>query len=338
VASTLKHFIIFFREHARVHTASGDDLVARAIRPLPWMMPKNMEKMVLIIGIPLVFIVMSMRALVRALAVMTGSSWAPYHKHPDGTQWHHVVAMEKATYTLDLELAVTFQFYAIWNFGELCGNFLAQSKYITASDVPEQVLRQYKQTLKWATIQSLYSFVIVGMARSLFDFVASVMQENPAMKATADKMEAQFMSQIGSVFTFVTILCVINMQIVCKMQDIRDKIGNATLKFHGTRLLLLVAQIQPQILNALTVGSPLYLKSTTFLQKHHLEKYLHSWTFTENQSRLLHAALLNYWCLFVAIFNAWVWKMKHEDIAGTLGDDEAIGAKQQDDYLELPGN
>jgi len=200
----------------------------------------------------------------------------------------------------------------------------------------DKVLKEYRVTMKWAAIQGLFAFVIVGMIRSVFDFGTSLMQEYPKYKATADKVEAQAMNKIGSIFTFVTILCVINMMMICKMQDIKDKLGNATLKFHGTRLLLLVAQIQPQVLNAVTVGMPLYVKVKEKVANTEYLKYLHYWTFTPYQAKLLHAALLSYWCLFVAIFNSLSWKMDPKDIEGTLDDLDKEDDDAVPDYIPLP--
>merc|ERR1712187_931928 len=64
--------------------------------------------------------------------------------------------------------------------------------------------------------------------------------------------------KVGLVFTFATLLCMANMFLVSKVQDMRDVLGDANKKFLGARLVLLIAQIQPQVLSAITQGVGLH--------------------------------------------------------------------------------
>mmetsp|Transcript_33840 Transcript_33840/g.89713 ORF Transcript_33840/g.89713 Transcript_33840/m.89713 type:complete len:451 (+) Transcript_33840:93-1445(+) len=284
-----------------------------------WFVPERLSMVLMVVGMPMVFIVLSMRALIRVWAVMTGSAWVPYHRNlPAAMSWNDVATVEIATYSMDLELAVTFQFYMVFCFGQLCGSFLANSRYVNHSAMSPEVAKQYRRTLNWAAIQGLYAFVLVGVLRSALDFAICFMQEHPEHKALADQIEITALSKIGPVFAFATVMCVANMLIVGKMKDITDHLGNANMKFQGTRLLLLIAQIQPQVLSAITVGSHLYQVLQANAEKYHLDGWLEAWTFTDYQAKLLHASLLNMECLIVIVFNRVFWTLDDAQMGALL--------------------
>mmetsp|Transcript_38936 Transcript_38936/g.70261 ORF Transcript_38936/g.70261 Transcript_38936/m.70261 type:complete len:458 (-) Transcript_38936:74-1447(-) len=306
VAGLLAFFslsILLFRfikfNHAR-KVEEGSDL--------PWKLAQRLEWVIIIIGMPLIFVVMSMRSLIRIWAVMTGSGWHP------GQDWDRIQRLELATYSMDLELAVAFQFYAVMMFGFLCTSFLEYSKYVNmpSSQNAQAESRRYMRTLAYTAVQGVYAFVFVGVLRTIFDITVTYLQEQPKYKDQAAMIEDKFIAKVGIVFTFVTLLCMLNMVLISKIADIKDHLGNANLKFLGTRLLLLIAQIQPQVLNGLTVGAPLYLTVRDHVAKYHLEEYFDRWTFTTNQAKLAHAAALNYECLLVSFVTILFWLLKEE--------------------------
>jgi len=275
---------------------------------LPWKLAQRLEWVIIIIGMPLIFVVMSMRSLIRIWAVMTGSGWHP------GQDWDVVKRLELATYSMDLELAVAFQFYAVMMFGFLCTSFLEHSKYVSVPSAQnaQTESRRYMRTLAYTAVQGVYAFVFVGVLRTIFDITVTYFQEKPEYKDKAALVEDKFIGKVGIVFTFVTLLCMLNMVLISKIADIKDNLGNANLKFLGTRLLLLIAQIQPQVLTGLTVGSPLYMTVRDHVAKFHLEEYFDRWTFTTNQAKLAHAAALNYECLLVSLVTICFWLLKEE--------------------------
>merc|ERR1712150_138254 len=130
----------------------------------------------------------------------------------------------------------------------------------------------------------------------------------------------QLKGKLGIIFTFVTLLCMANMIMVSKTRDIRDCLGNANLKFLGTRLVLLIAQIQPQVLNAVTKGSSLYTSVHTKVlpvleekfPKLDVIKYFSYWTFSERQADLAHVCLLNVEGLIVVIATLLFWRLTEE--------------------------
>merc|ERR1712232_522433 len=117
--------------------------------------------------------------------------------------------LELATYSMDLELGLTFQFYGILMFGFLCTSFLKHSKYIRTGDAIAG--QHYMSTLAYASIQGVYAFVLVGILRSVFDFTVMYLEENPIHKAAAESLQLKLLDKVGVVFSFVTLLCMVNM-------------------------------------------------------------------------------------------------------------------------------
>lgn len=301
--------------------------------PAPWHLAQRLEWVIIIIGTPLVFIVMSMRALIRIWAVMTTSAWKP------GVDWTGITHLEISTYDMDLELAVTFQFYAVMMFGFLCTSFLEHSSYIQLTNDNEAYeVKRYRRTLSYTAVQGVYAFVFIGVLRSMFDIGVTYFQETPKYKDIAMQIEEKALTKVGAIFTFVTLLCMVNMVLVSKVRDIRDNLGNANLKFLGTRLLLLLAQIQPQVLNGVTVGSTMYQSIRNSLATREsypfgftptqVEGYFDQWTFTAYQSKLLHAALLNYECLIVVLVTICFWRLTDEQKASLMFDEQSRSVVQ----------
>jgi len=328
----LGHVTSILRKSHEVKAQSADPDHAHK-----WWVPERLSMVLIVVGMPMVFIAMSMRATIRIWAVMTGSAWVPFHRNPvEGATWEGVKTLELATYSMDLELAVTFQFYMVSCFGQICGSYLADSKYLDHSGMSPEVAKQYSRTLKYAAIQGLYAFVVVGVLRSALDFGITVMQEDPLHKEMSDQIQLKVLSKIGPVFAFATILCVVNMLIIGKMKDITDHLGNANMKFQGTRLLLLIAQIQPQILSGITTGSKLYEAVQQNAEKFHLEGYLERWTFTDYQSKLMHVSLLSLECLVVILFNRVFWKLDDGQMSSLLERPRRIGEEAGGGYRRLP--
>merc|ERR1740121_1979588 len=121
---------------------------------------------------------MSMRALIRIWAVMTGSAWKP------SVNWQNREKLELATYSMDLELGLTFQFYGILMFAFLMTSFLKHSKYVKSQNEAEAA--RYMSTLAYASIQGVYAFILVGVARSIFDFVMTYLETKPRFQVMAE--------------------------------------------------------------------------------------------------------------------------------------------------------
>jgi len=206
--------------------------------------------------------------------------------------------------------------------------------------------RQYKRTLAFTSIQGVYAFVFVGSLRGVFDLVVTWLQETPQRKDFAEKVEQQVLSKVGTIFIFVTLLCMINMVAVSRVRDIKDHLGNANLKFLGTRLLLLIAQIQPKVLSAITVGSPLYEKVRSSADSLHLQARfginLDDWTFNEHQADLAHVSLLNVEGIIIALLTICFWQLKEDqkkalmfEEASSSGGSRRVAAREATHYQRL---
>lgn len=303
----------------------------------PWKLAPRLEWVIIILGTPLIFIVMSMRSLIRIWTVMTGSAYHP------GADWDEVVRLELATYQMDLELGVAFQFYACLMFGLLCTSFLRHSEMVVArSDGSTHgSLEEYMTPVAYASVQGVYAFVFIGVLRTVFDITVTYLSEMPEYHEKAELIQNQVLSKVATIFSFVTLLCMLNMVLISKVPDIERGLRNANPKFLGVRLLLLITQIQPQVLQGITVGSPLYKTLNENAKKLHIEEMFAKWTFTPKQALLAHAAALNYECLLVAILTYCMWRLRPEQkkaLMTTPGGSSAVARAREispDGYRKL---
>jgi len=282
-------------EHVSAMVAASMRRNKMAGNRLPWKMSTQMNMVLLVIAMPLVFILMAMRAEIRIWAVMTGSAWLPYHDMPSPPKtWEVVKTLEMSTYTSDLEMGNFFQYITIFAFGRLCVFYL--------QDAPSE----YRYALKLAGLQGVYLYVIFGAIRSIGNLAVAVLGTSKEYSYLSAVLRDKALTQIGPIFSVATLLCVYNMFVLGKMSDIRAHLGSANLKFQATRFLVLVAQIQLQVLMGLCVGSKLYQAAQKLPPKY--EHIVESWHLSTYRAQLMHAALLNFECLFVVLFNRCVWR------------------------------
>jgi len=271
-----------------------------------WATSKELSMVLYVIAMPIVFVLMSMRAEIRILAVMTGSlrvdtdgnlPWTHDQVETPEYQkaWATAKILEGATYKADLEIAGFFQYMTIFSFGRLCISYLRNA--------PDQ----YRMALKWAALQGVYMYVAFGMLRCLATFANVILTSVEHESKIGALIQDKVLTFLGPIFTVATVLCVYNMIIICGMTDVKNNLGNANLKFQGTRFLVLVTQVQQGVLLGLVAGGSIY----NMLENSKLPPWLHqtvqSWNFSEPRAELLHACLLNIECLLVALFNRCVW-------------------------------
>jgi len=317
----LSHRLAYFiklnknvKNGTKVFQQTPEDLPGDTVQTdnLPWKLADRIDWVVIILGTPLIFIVMAMRSLIRIWAVMTGSA---YHAN---IPWDHMVDLELATYQMDLELAVAFQFFSCLIFGLLCTSFLQHSRILNVHASYSQ--SKYMRILGYTAVQGVYAFVFIGVLRTIFDIAVTYLSELPEHRAQAHMLQEQVLSKVGTIFSFVTVLCILNMLLISKVPDIAEGLNGANPKFTGVRLLLLIAQIQPQVLNGITVGSKLYMTLEQHAKEMELQDELKRWTFTKNQALLAHAALLNAECLLVAFLTWSLWRLKEKQEKALMKD------------------
>jgi len=271
---------------------------------------------IMTLAMPAFYAAMSLRATIRIWSVMTGSAW-PNAEHICGTgdecNWEQVKALELATYNTDLGVASTFQFFAVFMFGQICRGYLKKSPFLRTNvrgSADEAEHERYKTRLSVAALQGIYFYVLIGIARSACQVLAAVGSEMPEYRGKAAAFQAAALEKTNTVNMFVTIAGVFNMFLIGNLKDVSNHLGNTNMKFNGTRALLLVSQIQLQVLQALTSGSALQLKIQHSTISHYgiVKAALKVFKWTTYQADLMHVSLLSFECLMVVLLNWSQWK------------------------------
>jgi len=283
--------------------------------PLRWRLSRRHNNFLMVILMPLVFVVMSMRSTLRIWTVMTGSAWSAAEQ-AKGKQWKEVEREQISLFTTDLQIASAFQLLTVLSFVFICADYLhhAVKKLPNAAD--------FQYTIRFAGFQGVYAYVLVGVAKFLVEIVVAIMDTQHDDQAAA-KLQATFLGKVDIVNGFATALCIYNMVIVCMMRDIKDRLGNASLKFLATRVLLLLAQIQFLVIKAAVAEppGPVYEISSRMHQPFDI---IANWGLSLYQGRLLHSSLLGFECLAVVVFNRFAWPPSSFDqvFGGKLEDNE----------------
>merc|ERR1712032_582209 len=247
--------------------------------------------------------------------------------------------IEFALESADLEMAALFQFSTVYAFSRICGSILAAASFLhdnsresqEQNQHREKNAREYSKTLQLAGFLCVWGFVTVGIVRCLLNVAFAFAQvrlatgtmpsTNTTMPSSTyqdmvQKLEWQklvtdlhdsFSESINVAFAALTLLCVMNMVIICRMQMIEEKLGNANLKFTGTRLLILALEIQGKLMDAFTVDSKLY--NTAEKYRSLLPDWVpfKKWSFSTEQAHLFNLSLLNIECFLVVVLNYWTW-------------------------------
>mmetsp|Transcript_18773 Transcript_18773/g.30436 ORF Transcript_18773/g.30436 Transcript_18773/m.30436 type:complete len:466 (+) Transcript_18773:58-1455(+) len=267
---------------------------------------------------PVFFIVMNTRSLIRVLAILTGSAWHAYSNSNPGplsaSDYENVRTEEMGLYTMDLELGGAFQYVAVFQFAQLCKHYIGTNSLGRRTSASMSGWLPHKsmsleEGFKFAGIQGIYAYVILGVLRCLGNFgitLAGSFWKSSFSQETLAKIETGALGKVDAMFTFATILCIYNMVILSKLKDIERPIPMASVKFLGTRALLMILQFQPIALRYLETDS----KLISFLQNSPSFKdnsYIQTWEFSKEQTQLAHVMLLGYECLIVVIFNWVAW-------------------------------
>lgn len=275
-----------------------------------WKVPLRMNMVMLILVNPGVFSVMSLRALCRVWALCTGTTHNNTHM-----DWPEEQTFESAVFMGDMELAAAFQYFAVHVFARLCGDYLCDSsiikdyrKYVKVENQKEFQSNEleYRRMVRWAAFLVVHAFCVVGAGRCLIDFVICEGRIMTSYGENLEKVQTTISSKLDVVFLCLTILCVINMKLICDMKDITKKLAKASLMFMGTRVLLLLADNQALVVEAFTVDSKMYANFMAYKAKSGVE--LPDWNFYQNQAYLFHLSLVGLECLFSVAVNMFAWK------------------------------
>eukprot|EP00811_Abedinium_folium_P032396 NODE_5445_length_1769_cov_9.696102.p1 GENE.NODE_5445_length_1769_cov_9.696102~~NODE_5445_length_1769_cov_9.696102.p1 ORF type:complete len:360 (+),score=96.75 NODE_5445_length_1769_cov_9.696102:567-1646(+) len=310
-----------------------------------WMADPNEETALLVIIMPAPFIVMALRAELRVLEFMTGSG-LPH------VPWEARKLLLMSTYTSDLEVADCFQFVTVLAFGCLCAMYLrsndlvlnvsgtlrailvntSRSRHGNLSETNSHLLPHLNAALKnleiathdnvfslrWAGLQGIWFYVIVGMIRSTCSITLVTMAMS-GMKEQAATIHDVVLSKLDVAFVLVTALCIYNMMVVLSMRELKDvsALGKwASQKFLACRALLVLSQVQPTVITILAEHPELGLK------------------FSPMQGRLLHSTLLATECLLLAVSDYIMWRVvdRDDDAAKAEGYEELQGCSRAERY------
>jgi len=276
----------------------------------------------LIIGMPLVFVAMSLRATIREWAVMTGSAWTTkVTKDMHGAtpaerteQWESLKALEIATYEQDLQVAAAFQFFAVGAFGQVCSRALAnmvnnnnnedvESRRLSSEQIENR--KKDGRILRQLAVVGLHAFVGLGFIKTVFNIVVAMISSSPHNLPLIEPIQTKVIKTLDPVFLFATVLSVINMLLLGKMEEVKDRLPGANTKFNATRALLLIGQGQFTFIRAFvtTGGNSPAIKAIEKITKANVK-----FNFGIHQARLLHSSLLCFECFIVAILNYFVWQ------------------------------
>jgi len=289
------------REQVQVYVAESN----------AWQLKQSEELTLLVIMMPAMFVVMAMRAEIRVLEILLGSSFRR------GSSWEDYELWRRGTYTMDLECAAAFQYVTVVAFALLCAQFFSIGELSRDVELREKDLilrinklqrhgaggeavesslsselqkadRVHFFSLTWAGLQGLWSYVLVGFLRCLLNIVTAGLLELGHGKDMRSLIEV--LDKFEPVFVFTTLLCIYNWTIIQRLPDIKRKeaLGpRATLKFIAVRLLLLVGDGQRAVLTGM-VG----------------KRWLH---LTQSKADLLHTSLLLCESFVVVLWNLYMW-------------------------------
>lgn len=257
---------------------SADELA----RSCPWMVTKRQDMVLLIIMMPAVFILMSMRSTSRMWMVMRG-----YHVGAEA-------ATDRALYKENFELAAVCQYYTVFVFAQLCLSFL----------VEQNATEDVKKAMKWVGFQGAYAWCIIGGIHSVILFTLAYgghhWNLSPEQLEKMEKGE----KTIGMMASAMSLLCTYNMLVICKLSYVKASLGNASMKFNGTKILLLLGPNQLKVL-MLLITNPALSSMFAFLGMNG----------DDDRVKLVHSSLLCYECLAVVCVNYFSWEEDSETMA-----------------------
>lgn len=250
-------------------------------KQLNWRTSDRQELVLLVITMPAVFIIMSVRSTERMWMVMRS--------------WHvgDEAITDLALFEENLELAAVCQYYTVFVFSQICVSLLEEQKGS----------KDMKTAIKFVGFQGVYAWCIIGSIHSIILFVIAfgghhIDQNDPRQVAVLAKGRAAEKT-VGTIASVLSLLCTYNMLVVCKLPYMKAALGNASMKFNGTKILLLLGPNQLKILMSLTVDA------AVMGPKKQLAGFLN---LSKERAMLLHSSLLSIECLAVVILNLVSWR------------------------------
>jgi len=292
----LVHATLNVRHGSRWRKESGTE----EEKTLHWKTSTRQELVLLVITMPAVFIIMSVRSTERMWMVMRG-----WHTGPEAVT-------DLALYEENLELAAVCQYYTVFIFAQICVSLLREQK--GSEDM--------KTAIKFVGFQGVYAWCLIGSVHSVLLFVIAFfghhIDENDAAQVALLAKGKAAEKTVGTIASVLSLLCTYNMLVVCKLPYMKQALGNASMKFNGTKILLLLGPNQLKVLLSLTVDA------AVTGPKKKLAGFL---DLSSERAMLLHSSLLSFECLVVVVLNLVSWRGNADQIH-MYGDDYALLADE----------
>jgi len=296
--------VVYKRSHESNYNENNKWFVEESVNK--WEPSKRQDMVLLVIGMPAVFIVMCVRSTGRMWMVM-GGFWRPPYLP---------VRVDMALFRENLEAGCMFQYYTVFAFSRLCMTCLQSAD------------KEMRFAMKYAGFQGVYAFCLIGMVKAVVNFSVCLLEGHKPLfnyyfhtEAVLDKSHLA-LDKIDTAFSVVTLLCIYNMAVICRLKHVKKVLGNANVKFLATRLLILLSQVQLKAIDFVVLSKK--TKPGSIIARINLSQY---------QGYLLHSSLLTYECFLLVLLNlvVWTWDvtahtLSDEMMDALLGEEDRSGS------------
>jgi len=258
----------------------------------PWALVGRQDMLLFIIAMPAVYIIMSMRSTSRMWMVMRG-----FHTDtPVDAVGNPIVpdarvltdaTTDLALYKENFELASICQYWTVFVFSQLCVSFLNEQK------APENM----KKAMGLVGFQGVYAWCIVGAIHSVVLFTLAYSHNFSFTAAQLHKVHTAE-SKIGMMASAMSLLCTYNMLVICKLDYMKRSLPRPSMKFNGTKMLLLLGPNQLKVLSAFTASK---------------NPFAQSFDLSTERAMLIHSSLMCFECLVVVLLNFYAWEIDVDD-------------------------
>jgi len=248
-----------------------------------------------IIAVPAIYIIMSLRSTCRMWMIMRGVS-------EDEAE----IRTNQSLYKENFELAAICQYFAVFVFTQLCVNLLRD---ITSKIDHEEAKAKgwgddMMKAMQLTGFQGAYLWCIFGSLHSVLLFILAYFPHNGYMNLATTSKFLAIKSKISIIASVASLLCTYNMIVICKLKFIRESLGQPSLKFNGTKIMLLLGPNQLKIISALVNTSDNYLLTLPMLRN-----IVRGLDLSQERSYLVHSSLMCFECLVVVLINLWAWEL-----------------------------
>lgn len=290
-----------------------------------WHVPKRINWLLWIAALPAVFYIEVTLSNISVWNILNGLS--PYD---DDHSFEKALRLEMLYVKEEIQVATLFQFTAVYSFTRLIGSILTDTSLMKHSGDEEvrNAAREYKRLIRNGGFIGIWVYVVAGIIRAAIviglctyaHYVVEVANETMDERVEyIEGLDEAFTALVGTTFTLLTILSVINMLVMTRTTLISVKLGDkskgeydANQKFIGVRLLLICSEVIPKVCDMFTQGTP---------EQSQMEKVTKVVSFlymSPPQAEILKNSILSFACLLAAIMNFIFWKNLDIEQAGLL--------------------